>query len=144
MDNSKRLLIYTDGASRNNPGPSAAAFIILKDNTIVCKKAYFIGENTNNTAEYQAIIDALKEASNITDGEVLVYSDSELVIKQINGQYKIKKDHLNQLCNRVKALQPEFKAVTFLHTSRNNKYIQIADGLCNECLDQQANKQEAT
>ncbi|MDY6931101.1 MAG: ribonuclease HI family protein [Halobacteriota archaeon] len=131
----ERLKIYTDGASRGNPGPSAYAFVFVKDDKILHEGSGFIGKGTNNTAEYKAIINALKAAEQYTKGEIEVYSDSELVIKQINREYRINKEHLLKLCEELRELCRRFESVKFNSVRRGNRFIKEADNLCNICLD---------
>lgn len=129
------LNIFTDGASRGNPGPSAIGFIFVIGDQSLYHKSVFIGEHTNNQAEYHAIIDALSEASRFTRGEVHVFSDSELVIKQLNGDYQVKKPHLTTLFKKVLQMKKLFKTVEFFHVSRDNYWITEVDKLCNKCLN---------
>jgi len=96
----------------------------------------FIGRETNNTAEYLAIINALKDADEFTGWNLNIFSDSELAIKQINKKYRIHKQHLSKLCDEVYRLCQKYRDVKFLHVSRNNHFIQYCDKLCNDCLDQ--------
>ena len=134
------LLIYTDGASRGNPGHSAIAFIlgIKRDGKWyeVNREVHYIGETTNNVAEYTAIIRALENARKYTRWNVVVHSDSELVIKQIRGEYRIKADHLSKYCDKVYDKMKFFENVEFFHVPRENPYIEICDRLCNEKLDE--------
>ncbi|MCZ7362369.1 MAG: ribonuclease HI family protein [Candidatus Methanoperedens sp.] len=134
------LEIYTDGASRGNPGSAACAYIIVKDGDIIKQSSKFIGQATNNTAEYHAIINALKDAEKYTRSELKVFSDSELVIRQINKEYRIKKTHLSQLCSEVYSLVQKFEKVEFFNVGRENKFIKQADKLCNDRLDRQFGK----
>lgn len=129
------LEIYVDGASRGNPGPAAYAFIFIKENEIIHQKSAFIGNKTNNTAEYEAIINALKEAEKYSRWQINVFSDSQLVIRQINKVYRIKKSHLSLLCDSVYDRCKKFEKVDFFHVGRDNTYIQKCDLLCNKCLD---------
>lgn len=130
------LEVYADGASRGNPGPSAWAYLLVKNGqTIYCEKDY-LGDKTNNVAEYAAIIEALKKAESYTRWELHVYSDSILVINQINKEWRIKKKHLSKLCDEVYSLRQKFQEVKFRHTSRGNKFIKKADNLCNDCLNE--------
>jgi ribonuclease HI len=131
------LRIYTDGASRGNPGPAAWAFIMFRNGTMVEKECGQIGRVTNNIAEYTAIINALKKAKKYTTGEVTLYSDSELAINQLNNVYKTRKSHLRELRETVYALRAAFEKVTFFHVEREDPLIQRCDALCNACLDRQ-------
>ncbi len=129
------LQIYTDGASRNNPGPAASAFVFVKGEKIIRSDAMFIGEDTNNVAEYKAAIAALDEAVSHTRGKVELYSDSALLVNQVTGKWKIKKEHLKKLYDEVMHYVRRFEQVKFLHVSRENEFIKQADELCNKCLD---------
>ena len=132
------LKIYTDGASRRNPGPSACAFIFVKGNNEIYSEHKYLGNLTNNQAEYIAIIEALKKAVEYTRWKVEIYSDSELVINQINGEFRIKNEKLKKLHEEICTQKLNFEEVSFLHVSRTNGFISIADRLCNDCLDKEA------
>jgi len=125
------MKIYTDAGSRGNPGKSAAAFVVVKDNKIIKQNSKFLGIKTNNEAEYSAIIIALEV---IKANEFEIISDSELVIRQITGKYKITKPHLQKLNNKVQELIKNRK-IRFSNASRENKFISQADFLVNEELD---------
>ncbi|MHA2225087.1 MAG: ribonuclease HI family protein [Candidatus Hodarchaeales archaeon] len=131
----KLLTIYTDGASRGNPGPSAYGFIFLIGEKIIHQKSSFIGDQTNNQAEYRAMIEALSEARKMTRGKVELFSDSELVINQINGIYQVKKSHLQILWDQVVELKSEFLEVKLTVIPRDNKWIKQVDKLCNRSLN---------
>jgi ribonuclease HI len=126
---------YTDGASRGNPGPSAYAFIVIKEDTILHKGSGFIGISTNNVAEYMAVIHGLKWLTEITRGIIHVRSDSELVIRQLSGTYAVRKPHLAELYHDVSMLSKRFTSVTYHSVPRENDYIMQADLLCNHELD---------
>lgn len=131
-----RLRVYSDGASRGNPGPSAIAFIILSENDIeLTKYSSLVGEKTNNQAEYMALIEALEFASELYGREVSCYVDSELVIKQLNGNYRIKNPQLKILWLKIQELAQKFQRVTFLHAHRTDTYIKQVDQLANQALD---------
>ena len=129
------LKIYVDGASRGNPGPAASAFLLAHDENIIYDECVFIGTATNNTAEYRAIINALKTAEEFTRGHIQVYSDSNLAIQQINKKWKINYPHLSKLCSQVHKLSKNYEQVKFFHVGRNNPYVQKCDKLCNKLLD---------
>ena len=130
-----RIYVYTDGASRGNPGPGAIAFIIInEDNEIVKKHVHFIGRCTNNIAEYRALISALERARKIGK-EVTCFSDSKLLIKQMKGEYKVKKPHIKELFERAKKLEGDFDMVEYVHVRRTNHGIKIVDGMVNKILD---------
>lgn len=135
ISSEKVLYIYTDGASRMNPGPSALAFILVSDGESIHEYTEFLGVKTNNQAEYLAIIKALSEAKKITNGVLNIYSDSEVVIKQLTGDYQVKNEHLRKLRNQIFEIVKEFSKVKFKHITRNNEWIARADKLCNRCLN---------
>jgi len=132
----KRLKIYSDGGARGNPGPAAAAYLILTDTGEVLKAgSRYLGKRTNNQAEYEALIFALETAANLGAEEVLCHLDSELVGKHLTGEYKVKNPELQKLWNRTQQLKRCFKNVTFVNVPRTNSYIVRADSLVNEILD---------
>jgi len=101
----KHLTFYSDGGSRGNPGPAAIAFIMLSDDGSIQKRySHFIGVHTNNQSEYKALIAALRFASDKSK-EVTFYLDSELVVKQVNGEYSVKNHKLRELWNEVQDLK---------------------------------------
>ena len=131
-------MIYTnsDGGARGNPGPGAIGVIIRREGQILRKYSGFIGENvTNNIAEYEALIKALEIASEYTKDEVTCILDSELIIKQLLGEYKVRHPNLIELFLKVQKLQDRFKRIRYLHVSRWNNFQKIADELLNEELD---------
>ncbi len=132
----KAAKLFTDGGARGNPGPSAIAFVICKmDDTVVKTDGDYIGETTNNQAEYRALEAGLKEAGKMGVKELQVLMDSELVVKQVLGQYKVKNADLLPIYKNVKALADEFQKITFNHVPRAlNK---LADAEVNRILDQQ-------
>lgn len=125
--------IFTDGASRGNPGPAAIGAII-KDTggKLITSISQPIGRATNNQAEYQAIITALEQAINLGVSQVEIRSDSELVTRQINGQYRVKKASLRPLYLKVKQLQGQLKDFTITHIPRQQN--READRLANMAL----------
>ncbi len=130
--------IYTDGASRGNPGASASSFVFVKNGKVEMFSSFYIGISTNNVAEYKGIIFALEEAVRCGYSEVLLVSDSQLVISQINGTYKVKASHLKPLYEKVADLTRNFSKIEFVHSRRTNKFVKVADRLCNIMLDQNA------
>ncbi len=132
------LKIYTDGASRKNPGHAACAFIFVKnsDGTPIKEYVEYLGVKTNNVAEYTAIIRALNSAIEYTRWTVKVYCDSELVVNQITKNFKIKAKHLRELVKETYELSRFFGKVEFFFVPRTNKFIKICDRLCNRKLDE--------
>lgn len=127
--------IYTDGASRGNPGISAVAFIIRSENALeIFSKS--IGRHTNNEAEYIALLEALKRAREKGIYNVKIFSDSELMVKQILGIYKVKSENLKQLNEELKMILNMFKHYEIKSISRENNYIKIADKICNILLNE--------
>jgi ribonuclease HI len=129
------LDVYTDGASRGNPGLAAYAFIFVRNNEIIFEEAKTMGTATNNTAEYYAILSALKRAHEFATESIIVYSDSELVIKQINNQYRITKPHLAQLRAELAIVEKNFTDIHFRNVPREHLFIRRCDELCNQVLD---------
>lgn len=130
--------IYTDGASRGNPGPASYAFLILDSSgNELERRSGFLGETTNNRAEYNAVINALKKASEITQEEAKVYSDSRLVVNQAKGNWKVKSDEIEPLVEEVRDLVENFESVKFIHVSRENEMTRKVDEMCNRKLDEE-------
>jgi ribonuclease HI len=134
MQKYSKLIIFTDGGSRNNPGPAGIGYVIKDDqgNNLEAKGEH-IGEATNNVAEYSALIKALHAAKKYDHESLECFLDSELVVKQITGEYRVKDENLKKLLNEVRELI-FFKNVTFTHILRaKNKE---ADALYNKALDE--------
>ncbi len=131
--NPKRLLIYSDGASQGNPGPAAIGAVIEDGRgKVVSRISRRIGHATNNQAEYAAIIAALEEAVRLGAEEVELRADSELVVKQLNGRYKVKKATLRPLYQKVVRLTGSLKAFSITHVPRTQN--READRLANKAL----------
>ncbi|MCE5338936.1 MAG: ribonuclease HI family protein [Methanomicrobiaceae archaeon] len=129
------VTLYTDGASRGNPGDAAWAYVIVQDGSVTASRSGFIGTATNNVAEYHAVINGLEAARAFTRGRLEVRSDSELVVRQLTGRYRITKEHLADLADEVRQRVRTFAEVRFESVPREHPCIQIADRLCNETLD---------
>ncbi len=127
--------IYTDGGARGNPGPAGAgAAIFDKNMKLVAEVSEFLGEQTNNWAEYEAIILGLKKLSQIAEGEeVTVRLDSQLAQRQLLGEYRVKDAGLYKQYLRVQNLLPKFKSVAFEHVRREQN--KEADALANKAMD---------
>ena len=134
-------MIFSDGGARGNPGPAAIAFLILSENgqTLMTKSRY-IGLRTNNQAEYEALIAALESALALNAEEVTCHLDSELVAKQLTGEYAVKNLELREMWNKAQELKKHFKKVSFINVPRTNNQIQKVDKLVNETLDAASNK----
>ncbi len=132
----RKITINTDGGARGNPGPAACAFVARENGRVVCKKGFFLGETTNNVAEYSGIIEAyrwvLEGGKNVE--EIVFEIDSELVVKQLNGFYRVKDKELIVLWNRVKDMEKKTNAkVFYVHVPRSKN--KDADFLLNSVLD---------
>jgi len=143
----KRVIIYTDGGSRGNPGPAAIGAIFCNEKGEIFKKySEYLGEATNNEAEYQAVIFALKKFKQLFgkklagNTEIGLKSDSELLIKQLNGEYKILEEKIQSLFIAIWNLKIDFKNIKFKLISREKN--KEADQLVNETLDSQAKTQK--
>jgi ribonuclease HI len=143
----KKIIIYTDGGSRGNPGPAAAGFIFCNEKDQIIKEcSEYLGETTNNEAEYQAVILALKKFKALfgkklaKNSEIELKSDSELLIKQLNGEYKVLESGIQDLFITVWNLKLDFKKVKFKLIPRQKN--QAADRLANEALDNQSQAQK--
>jgi ribonuclease HI len=133
----ERLMLFSDGGARGNPGPAAAAYLAVTETGQVIKSdSRFIGKATNNQAEYEALIDALIFAKTFNAEEVTCHLDSELVGKQLKGEYRVKNPDLQKLWRRALDLKGGFKKICFLNVPRTNPYIQRADDLVNRTLDE--------
>jgi ribonuclease HI len=130
----KRLIIYTDGGARGNPGPAGIGVIFYNDRREKLKELFqFIGKATNNQAEYTALILALKNAFGFKPQTIEVFLDSELAVKQLKGIYRVKDKKLKYLFNQVMSLVGKFKLVKFFHVGR--KQNKEADRLVNKAIN---------
>lgn len=133
------LKIYCDGGARGNPGPAAAAFVVEKDGKVIFKNSKYLGQTTNNIAEYNAVILALtwlrQNPELFPDQVASFFLDSELVAKQLSGLYKIKNENLRNLFFTVRSLEKKIdKKISYTSVSRaKNK---LADFLVNKTLDE--------
>ncbi len=129
-----KLIIFSDGGARGNPGPAATGVIIKNTNgeTIQAFGEY-LGEQTNNYAEYSALIAGLKKAKELKATEVECVLDSELVVKQMNREYKVKEPTLQKLFIQAWNSASVFKKITYRHTLRENN--KEADAILNKILD---------
>lgn len=129
-----RLTFYIDGASRGNPGKAAIGVVIMNGKgDVIDELKRYIGETTNNMAEYQALLEALTEGRRLGGKEVQVFSDSELMVRQINGVYKVKDGKLLDLYKEAKKLISGFRHFKIDHVTRDKN--SRADALANEVLD---------
>ena len=139
----KKIIIYTDGGSRGNPGKAAIGIVFCNEKEQIIKKFNeYLGDNlTNNDAEYKAIIFALKKFKSVfgkaiaETSEVEVRADSELVIKQLNGDYRLSDPKIQQFFIEIWNLKFDFESIKFKHIPREKN--KEADRLVNEALDQE-------
>ncbi len=129
------LKIYSDGGSRGNPGPSAYAIVVTEDGKVIHEHSEFLGTNTNNYAEYRGLIAAIGKALELKEDEVEFIMDSELVIKQMRGEYKVKSPNIMELHRDAKAMSSLIPKVTFTHVRRENQFVSRADALLNAEMD---------
>lgn len=130
-----KVQVYTDGGSRGNPGPAAFAVVVTNGGNIVKEYARYIGITTNNVAEYQGAIAALKEAKQLGADEVEVISDSELMVRQVNGQYACRAANLQPYLAEIKKLSGQFGKVMFSNVRRGHPMVARADALLNQEQD---------
>lgn len=130
----KNLIIYTDGGARNNPGPAGVGAVIMDENReVVAQISEYIGEATNNQAEYKAVIAAMRKAKELKASGLEFYLDSELIVKQLNREYRVKDKDLAPLFLQVHNLSLGFKKITFCHIPREEN--EEADRLVNLAID---------
>lgn len=128
-------VLWADGASRGNPGPAATGFVIFDANGVeVASGGRFLGTATNNVAEYEAVLDGLEAARDLDVGSLDVRLDSELVVRQLNGEYKVKDDKLRPLHRAATEVMECFEAVEVTHVPRERN--ERADSLANEAIDE--------
>ncbi len=134
------LKIYCDGGARGNPGPASAAFVVEKGGKVIFKNSKYLGNATNNIAEYNAVILALRWLLGVSSikyqvSSIQVFLDSELVAKQLSGLYKIKNENLRNLFFTVKTLEKKIgKEISYTNVSRTKN--KLADFLVNKTLDE--------
>ena len=128
------IVIYSDGGSRGNPGPSAAGYVVLNmQQEVIAEGGEYLGITTNNQAEYQGVRLGLEKAIELGYKKVDFKIDSMLVVNQMKGYYKIKNRELWPINERIRALMTKFDRVTFTHVNR--QFNQLADGMVNKTLD---------
>lgn len=127
--------VYSDGGSRGNPGPSAYAIVVTKDGKTVHEHAEFLGVHTNNYAEYRGLIAGISKALELGADEVEFVMDSQLVIKQMTGQYRVKSPDMLALHEDAKNLASMIPKVTFTNVRRSERLIPRADALLNAEMD---------
>jgi len=130
----KKLKIFTDGGARGNPGPAGIGAVIFDETEkIVAEVSEYIGETTNNQAEYKAVVAAIQKAKELGGEELDFYLDSQLVVEQLNRNYKVKNEGLAPLFVQVYNATMNFKKVTFTYIPREQN--KLADKLVNIAID---------
>jgi ribonuclease HI len=130
--------IFTDGAARGNPGPAGIGVVIRTDKEVLLEVADYIGKTTNNVAEYMALIRGLEEAIDMGERSAEVFADSELIVKQVLGEYQVKNEGLAPLYYNVKSLIKKFKHFSINHVPREEN--EHADKLSNKGIDGQTTR----
>ncbi len=131
------MIAYGDGASRGNPGPASLGVVLYDEaGRELHRSSRALGRATNNQAEYQAAIAALEAALGLGASEVDLHMDSELVVRQLSGRYRVRNPRLIPLHKRILALRSRFERVTVRHVPREEN--RVADALANEALDRRA------
>lgn len=130
----KKIIIYTDGGARGNPGPSGIGAVLYDEkNNLLAEISEYIGEGTNNQAEYKAVIAALNKAKELKAEILEFFLDSELVVQQLNRAYKVKEKELANLFLQIHNISLLFKKITYQHIPREKN--KEADKLVNKALD---------
>jgi len=132
--NVSKLKIFTDGGARGNPGPAGIGVVIKNEhNDIICEISKYIGKTTNNQAEYRAVVCAIEKAKELGAKEVDFYLDSELVVKQLNREYKVRNKDLMPHFVKIYNHSLSFKKIKFIHIYREKN--KEADQLANAAMD---------
>lgn len=131
----EKIIAYSDGGSRGNPGPSASGYVLMQESgEVIAEGGEYLGVTTNNVAEYTAVLQGLLRARELGYEEVDFRMDSQLVANQLNGIYKIKHPDLAVINQKIQQVVGEFNKVTFSHVRR--EYNKLADGVVNRILDE--------
>jgi ribonuclease HI len=127
-------VLRTDGGARGNPGPAGAGFVLERDGEVIVRGGAYLGETTNNVAEYEALIWGLENASAAGASNLIAYADSELVVKQMTGEYRVKNTNLKPLFARATDLSRALGHVDYVHVRREEN--RLADELANAAMDE--------
>jgi ribonuclease HI len=130
----KKLFLYTDGGSRGNPGPSGIGVVVLDAKRKKIREvSKYIGETTNNVAEYSALVCGLEEAAALGADEIIVYIDSELLAKQLNGEYRVRDENMKVLFEKALGALKNFGSFEIKHIAREKN--KEADRLANKAIN---------
>jgi ribonuclease HI len=129
--------LHCDGASRGNPGPAGAGMVLHDpQGRLQVRKGRYLGKTTNNVAEYQALLLGLEEAQKLSVKKLRILADSELLVKQLNGLYRVKSPHLLPLWRQALQALRQFEAYAIIHVPREKN--RLADEVANQAIDHQA------
>lgn len=138
---SRRLFGWVDGGARGNPGPAGFGVLLREgDGTVVLREWGYLGTTTNNVAEYNGLIAALKAAAELGARKVEIRTDSELIQRQVTGVYKVRQPHLAELLEQVRRIARGFDEFRILHVRREEN--RVADALANRAMDERASGRE--
>lgn len=135
-----RLTVYSDGGSRGNPGPSAYAIVVTSSGRVLHEHSEFLGVHTNNYAEYRGLIAAINKAIEMGADEAEFVMDSQLVIRQMTGEYRVKNPDMAVLHADAEALAELIPSVSYRNVRRSEGFIPRADALLNEEMDRNTGK----
>ena len=138
-----RVIVYVDGGARGNPGPAGAGVVVTDadDGQALWEGGLFLGHATNNVAEYQGLLAGLRTAAALSAAEVEIVSDSQLLVRQMIGQYRVKNEKLKELHGRARELVTGFARCSFRHVPRSENTR--ADGLVNQAINLKRNVEGA-
>jgi ribonuclease HI len=129
----KKMVLFCDGASRGNPGPGSYGFVIYDGGKIVAQHGACLGVVTNNVAEYSGLVQGLKKCLELGASEVTIKADSQLIIRQLQGQYKVRAPQLLGLYEEAREFLRQFRRTELVHVPREEN--KLADALANQALD---------
>ncbi|MEM8781760.1 MAG: ribonuclease HI family protein [Planctomycetota bacterium] len=134
--NSPSLTVHIDGGARGNPGPAGVGVVVSADGVAVLERGYYLGETTNNVAEYTGLIRGIALAKTLSPASVTFISDSQLMVNQVHGRWKIKADHLRELCVEARSGLATLDHWELTHVRR--ELNRRADELANRAMDARA------
>jgi len=137
----KRIFSFTDGASRGNPGHSSGGVLLTDESgKILFEGGIYLDKGTNNEAEYRALLFGLEKAADLKAQEIVCHLDSELVVKQLSGLYRLKSPRMIEFHRQVRERLARFKSASFVHLPREHPNMRVADRLANKTLNETLKK----